>query len=229
MSVQLQSLGAEVTKALRQLYVDWRLAELLRLFPDLSVQPVVNGRMRIAGGLAFSLQYQDLECIADCYSISLEIPEDFPRHLPSARETDGKIPKNFHTYTNGTLCLGSPTRLRLALGDAPTLPRYVKRCVIPYLYAYSYFQRHGVLPFGQLDHGSNGIRNDYANLFGVTSETAAQEMVRLASLRKRHANKHLCPCGSLLRVGRCHHRQINRLRSQLARSWFRREYQSLLQ
>lgn len=228
MSVQLQNLGAEVTKALQQVYEDWRLAELLRLFPELSVEPVVNGLMRIVGGLTFSLQYQDLECIADSYTISIEIPEEFPRRLPIVRETDGRIPKNFHIDPDGTLCLGSPTRLQLALGDAPTLPRYVKKSVLPFLYSFSYFQRHGVLPFGQLDHGSTGIRDDYANLFGVTSEHAAQEMVRLASLRKRHANKYLCPCGTLFRVGRCHHRRINRLRSQLGRLWFRGEYQSLV-
>jgi hypothetical protein len=217
-----------VTKAFHQLYEDWRLAELLRLFPELSMEPVVNGWIRIAGVLTFSLQYQDLECIADSYTISLEIPEEFPRRLPMARETAGRIPKSFHTDPNGTLCLGSPTRLQLALGVAPTLPRYVKKCVLPFLYSFSYFQRHGVLPFGQLDHGSNGIRHDYADLFGVTSEHAAQEMVRLASLRKRHANKHMCSCGTLFRVGRCHHGQINRLRSQLGRLWFRAEYQSLV-
>jgi hypothetical protein len=225
---QPRSLGAKVTNALQRLHEDWRLAELLRLFPELSVQPVVNDRTRIAGGLAFSLQYQNLDYIADSYTISIEIPEDFPRRLPSTRETDGRIPEKFHTDPNGTLCLGSPTRLRLALGEAPTLPRYVKKCVLPYLYSFSYFQRHEVLPFGQLDHGSNGIRKDYASLFALTSENAAQEMVRLASLRKRQANKQQCPCGSLFRVGQCHNDSINRLRTQLGRSWFRAEYQWLI-
>jgi hypothetical protein len=217
-----------VTRGLRELYENWRLAELLRIFPELSIQPVVNGQTRVSGALAFSLQYQELECIDDRYTISIEIPENFPRRLPKTRETDGRIPKKFHTDPDGTLCLGSPARLRLALGDNPTLPRYVKKCVLPYLYSFSHFQRHGVLPFGQLDHGLNGIRQDYASLLGVTSEKAAQEMVGLASFRKRKANKLPCPCGSLLRAGRCHHRQINRLRTHLGRSWLRAEYQSLL-
>lgn len=228
MSVQLQSLGAEVTKPVPQLYDNWRLVELLRAFPMLTVQPVVNTQTRIAGSLPFTFQYQDLECIEDTYTISIEIPEDFPRHLPSTQEIDGRIPKKFHTDPDGTLCLGSPTRLRLTLGEAPTLLRYVRKCVIPFLYSFSYFQRNGVLPFGQLHHGSNGIRQDYASLLGVASEKAAQEMVGLASMRKRKANKLPCPCGSLLRVGRCHHRRINRLRTQLGQSWFRAEYQLLI-
>lgn len=227
MSFQPLSPGA-VTDLVQNIYDIWRLAELLRVFPMLTVQPVVNSQLRIAGSLAFALQFQNLECIEDSYTVLIDIPEDFPRHLPNIREVDGRIPKKFHTDPDGTLCLGSPTRLRLALGEAPTLLRYIRKCVIPYLYSFSYFQRHGVLPFGQLDHGSNGIRQDYASLFGVASENAAQEMVRLASLRKRKANKLPCPCGSLLRVGRCHHRRINRLRTQLGRSWFSGEFQSLI-
>ena len=217
-----------MTRGLQELYENWRLAELLRIFPELSIEPVVNGQTRIAGTLVFSLQYQDLECIDDRYSISIEIPQDFPQRLPRTRETDGRIPKTFHTNTDGTLCLGSPTRLRLALGDNPTLPCYVKKCLLPYLYSFTYFQRHGILPFGQLDHGMKGIRQDYASLFGVGSDNATQEIVRLASLRKRTANKFPCPCGSLRRVGRCHHRRINQLRTQLGRSWLRTEYQSLI-
>src|SRR5262249_21268599 len=66
-----------------------------------------------------------------------------------------------------------------------------------------------------------GIRQDYAALFGVQSEGAADEFVRLASLNKRAANQYLCPCGSNRRLGKCHHRQVNRLRARLGRSWFR--------
>ena len=30
-----------------------------------------------------------------------------------------------------------------------------------------YFERHGTLPFGQLNHGKAGIRQDFASLFGI--------------------------------------------------------------
>ena len=46
------------------------------------------------------------------------------------------------------------------------------------------------------------------------------EFVRLTAMRKRHANKQACPCGSGRRLGRCHHRRINTLREQLGRRWF---------
>jgi len=47
-------------------------------------------------------------------------------------------------------------------------------------------------------------------------------------MRKRHANKERCPCGSGDRVGWCHHRQLNRLRKRLGRYWFRMVEQQLL-
>lgn len=223
---QLRNRGAEVTRTIQRVYESWRLGELLKEFPNLTVEPIVNGQARISGTLAFSLQYQDLESIADAYTVAIDIPDNFPKRLPGVRETGGRIPKRFHTNPDATLCLGSPSRQRLALGQDPTLLRFIKKCVTPYLYAYSYFQTHGVLPFGELPHGLDGVRQDYANLFGSSSETIA-EMVYLASLRKRHANRCVCPCGSGLRVGRCHNRKINLFRMQLGRSWFRREHQSL--
>jgi SEC-C motif len=53
------------------------------------------------------------------------------------------------------------------------------------------------------------------------------EMVPLTTLKKRVANKHLCPCGSNRRLGKCHNLTVNRLRKQLGRSWFRKEYRWL--
>ena len=39
-------------------------------------------------------------------------------------------------------------------------------CVILYLYGYSHFERYGVMPFGELKHGAEGLREDLASLFG---------------------------------------------------------------
>lgn len=130
---------------------------------------------------------------------------------------------------NGALCLGSPTRLRLILLESPSLLHFVERCVVPYLYGYSYFEKHGALPFGELKHGAAGIRQDFANIFGINQEDIVDRYIRLASMGKRHANKQPCPCGSHRRLGRCHHRRVNSLRSRLGRQWFRGWYATLSQ
>jgi hypothetical protein len=64
------------------------------------------------------------------------------------------------------------------------------------------------------------IQEDLADLFGVRTDTVA-DFVRVAALKKGIANKRLCPCGSALRVGKCHHMRINDLRKRLGRQWFR--------
>jgi len=202
----------------------WQLEELLRAYPGLRLVPVVDSNVRLAGTLAFAAQAPGHERIEDAYTLEMSIPERFPFDLPLVRETGGRIPRTFHALADGSLCLGSPTRQRLELIDAPTLPAFMERCVIPYLYGFSLQEKHGTLPFGELAHGRAGLRKDFAELFGAGTEAAAEEFVRLASLKKRAANKYPCPCGSNRRLGRCHHHQVNRFRNLLGRLWFREQY-----
>ena len=100
--------------------------------------------------------------------------------------------------------------------------------MIPYLYRYSYLRTHGEAPFGDLEHGASGIREDLRLLLGRKRQSEVLPFVRLLGMRKRHANKERCPCGSGDRVGRRHHRQLNRLRKRLGRYWFRVVEQQLL-
>jgi hypothetical protein len=171
--------------------------------------------------LAFVAEAPGKERVGDEYQIELLVPDGFPERIPSVRETGGRIPTSFHKLHGGALCLGSPTRLRLILTESPSILRFVERCVIPYLYGYSYFERYGILPFGELKHGEEGIREDFASLFGTDRGDSIREFVRLTAMRKRYANKQACPCGSQRRLGRCHHRRVNTLRARLGRHWFR--------
>ncbi len=202
----------------------WRLGELLRQHPGLRPAPSARADLRLVGTLAFAAEAPGKQRIEDAYAVELSVPPGFPDDLPSVRETGGRIPPHFHRLTDGALCLGAPTRQRLLLLDAPTLPAFVERVVIPYLYGYSFHEKHGGMPFGELAHGLAGIRQDFAALFGVESEAAGEEFVRLAGMKKRAANKYPCPCGSGHRLGRCHHRRVNFFRDQLGRWWFRAQH-----
>jgi hypothetical protein len=208
-------------ESVRDRFVRWRLEELLIRQPTLRLVPAPSGWARLAGVLAFVASAPEREQIADEYHIEIDVPDSFPAQIPSVRETQGRIPADFHKLEGGDLCLGSPTRLLLIARESPTLPRFVDRCVIPYLYGYSYFEKYGTMPFGELEHGGAGIRDDFASLFGVGGATAVAEFIRVTSMRRRQANKERCPCGSLRRLGRCHHRRVNGLRKRLGRKWFR--------
>jgi hypothetical protein len=198
----------------------WRVDDLLAKYPGLRLLDTRNGGIEIAGTLSFTATKPRLAAIQDDYQIQLNVPEAFPKAIPTVREMGCRIPDDFHKLSDGGLCLGSPTRVFLALKRHPSLLGFIETCIIPYLYGRSYFERHGTMPFGELDHGLNGIRQDLALLFGTTRTDRVTEFARLTALKKRHANKERCPCESGKRLGHCHHGRVNKLREQLGRGWF---------
>ena len=205
----------------------WGVDDLLAAYGGLKLIPVSDGPVNVTGQLAFEATARNRETINDEYGVEIAVPEDFPRSLPAVRETGGRIPKTFHTNPDGTLCLGSPTRLRLFQSGQPSLERFVTKCVVPYLYGHAYFEKHGVMPFSELRHGESGILQDLASLYGASSTVAVVGFVRLTALSKRVANKAPCPCGSGRRLGRCHSRRTNYYRRRLGRGWFRMLLQEL--
>jgi hypothetical protein len=216
-----------MTETVRERYRRWELDELLQRYPGLRVAPTQNAGLKIRGELAFRVQGPLGEPLEDIYEVSLEVPIGFPAEIPDVYETGGRIPPDFHKLKGGSLCLGAPTAVRLHLHASATLITFVEAVAIPYLYGYSYFKKYGVMPYKELDHGPDGLRDHFASLFRVTDRMAAQEFVRLASLKRRRANKARCPCGSEKRLGRCHNRSVNKLRQRLGRLWFHRQYRLL--
>lgn len=208
------------SESLKYRLARWRVDQLLAKYPGLRLVNTRNGDIEIAGTLSFTATMPGLAPVQDEYQVQLSVPEAFPKAIPTVRETGGRIPHDYHKLANGGLCLGSPTRLLLALKGHPSLLGFVETCLIPYLYARSHFEGNGTMPFGELDHGLNGIRQDLALLFGTTRTDRVAEFARLTAMKKRHANKKPCPCESGKRLGRCHHGRVNKLRAQLGRGWF---------
>jgi hypothetical protein len=203
------------------------LDTLLLAQPGLAVRPRVGHELVITGEFSFRARWRGVE-VSDTYSIEIAVPASFPPDLPAVKEVGGRIPPDFHRYRDGTLCLGSPIRLSLTLGRSPDLSRFLECCLVPYLYGYSYKEQHGKLPFGELQHGGVGIVQDLQRLLGVSEQSTCIELLHLTSMARRLANRRPCPCGSGRRVGRCHHRVLNRLRAHFGRSWCRGLKASLL-
>lgn len=198
----------------------WGVEQLLRKYPDLRLQPVASSDTIIAGTFEFSAQTRGQKLVSDRYEISIFVPPDFPRTIPLVQETARRIPPNFHKLDTGHLCLGSPTRLRLILAESPSLLSFVERCVVPYLYGYSIVEGGGILPFGELSHGARGLRDDLASIIGIDDDLTLLDFVRALAMKKRKANKLPCPCGTGMRLGRCHNRKLNAIRAKLGRRWF---------
>jgi hypothetical protein len=220
-------MGTVMPETIADRYRRWGVEELLRKYPDLRIVPSRDETLKVGGDLHFRVRGPTRDVVEDSYCIELRIPPGFPTVIPAVLETGGRIPRTYHKLTDGSLCLAAPTELRLKLGPSSTLSDLIERFVVPYLFGYSYYERHGVIPYGELEHGREGLRQYFASLYGVTDRNAAQELVRLTSLKKRPANKELCPCGSDRRLGKCHHLIVNDLRTKLGRACFERQYKEL--
>lgn len=211
-------------KLMRHQFESWGIDDFLERYSGLAIVPSSSSGLVLQGELVFDVIADDGR-LSDAYEVKIVVPSDFPKEPPVVQETADRIKKEFHRNPDGSLCLGSPLRILTLLEGAPTLVGFTESCVVPFLYAHSFLERHGVLPFGELAHGSTGALKDYRDLFNVETTEASLEMLFLLTLPKRVANKKPCPCGSGRRVGSCHHGLLNGLRRLQSRSWFQKEFE----
>lgn len=200
----------------------WGLADVMRRHPGLRLRPRTTDAVVLAGNIRCWAAGAG-GVVDEVYAVELWVPPAFPRAVPVVFETGGRIPQSFHHLENGALCLGSPTALRLMLQDVRTIGGFIDAVVTPYLYGHACYVRSGEMPFGELEHGAAGLESNLIRVFGAPEGSDVPGLLHLAGLRRRHANKHPCPCGSGVRLGRCHHIQVNAMRRRLGRGWWRQQ------
>ena len=167
-----------------------------------------EGETHIVGDLPFSATYNGKSPIIDQYKIKILLPKDYPNSPPKSMECDGRIPKSFHTNPDATLCLGAPLEVRMKFNG--NLLDYVKKLVIPYLYSYSFYEKYGEMPYGELSHGGRGILESYQELFDLTSSKCILNLLEILATGKFRG--HLdCPCGSRMKLRKCHGPQLIQL------------------
>lgn len=181
--------------------------------------------LEIAGNFDFYAQSVGGPSITERFLLRIVIPRDFPKTLPVVYEKGGRIPPtgSFHVNSDGSLCLGSPLRLRWMLSKAPTLVSFAELCVVPCLYAVGLrLAQGGQFIFGELAHGRRGEFDDYVELLQLQSLRDARTAIVYLSRKKRCANKKPCPCGCGLRLGLCRfNSRLREFRALAPRSWYR--------
>lgn len=199
-----------------------QFAELLNKYGKLDLQKQINGPVLVKGDLHFSASYEK-ECIEDKFAIELIICAEYPSKPPVAKETGGRIPQSFHHFSNGALCLGAPLQTKMKFQENPTLLGFVEDQIIPYLYSFSYFEKHGKMPFGELAHGGKGVAQYYQQLLGLQSEVAVLGFLRI--LVDDEYRGHLsCPCSSGKKLRCCHGEQLQRIAAYQRPNEFADEY-----
>ena len=158
------------------------------------------------------------------------VPSDYPENIPRAWELDNRIPDDFHKYDDLSLCLGAPLEVIKKIDQKNNLCGFIELLLIPYLYSYSFLEKYGNLPYGELSHGGlgihesyQGILNDYKNQFNVSSDVEALSMLKVLS--EDNYRGHLpCPCGSGDILRRCHGPALIELSKQQSKEYLFNEY-----
>ena len=177
--------------------------------------------LSVLGTLSFSAEFNGV-LLEDEYAVEIAIPPGYPQILPIAKETGGRIPRDFHTYSDEILCLGSPIETIMTFRKRETLIGFVEDLLIPFLYGFSYRERYGVMPYGELSHGINGILESYKGLFHVDDVLAVIAFLKI--LADDNYRGHIdCPCRSGLRLRNCHGDIMRELRNYLDPGEFLKE------
>ncbi len=158
----------------------------------------------VSGTLPFEASADGLETIRESFEIELIIPHGFPDTLPRVKEIGGRIVADYeHRYPGGTLCLAVPVEQRQVFFKQPTLLGFVNRLVIPYLYGYCFWKKHGCHPFDEAAHGDEGILRHYVDTLCLCDDIAALGVICFL-FEHGYRGHHQCPCGSGMRVRACH-------------------------
>lgn len=158
----------------------------------------------VSGMLPFEASSDGLETIRESFEIELIIPHGFPDAVPRVKEIGGRIGADYeHRNPGGTLCLAVPVEQRRVFFEQSTLLGFVNRLVIPYLYGYCFWKKHGRHPFDEAAHGYEGILRHYVDTLGLCDDLATLAVICFL-FEHGYRGHHECPCGSGLRVRACH-------------------------
>lgn len=204
------------------------LESFLVEYSEFRMQPIVGNEIILKGRFQRQLQHKEFGLVDVDYLLSICIPFDYPESLPVVYEIENKIQQTSSNHINpdGSFCLGSPIRLKLALKNTSEFKAFFEVCILPYLYAVTVNQKHGKgFLFGELEHGNEGLISDFQDLFHLQNKTQVYQMLEILSARKKAANKMNCPCACGKRVTECKYfDDVVRMRKLFTRSEWEEQY-----
>ena len=187
------------------------IAELQQVHKGLVGVTETDDKIIVFGPLSFEASASGYETIVDSFDVELIIHKNYPKKLPSVRETGGKILKSYdHINEDRTLCLAVPIEERRLYLIQPTLLGFVNKLVVPYLYGYCYWKEHGKHPFDESEHGSKGIIQYYRERLKLNDENSILAIISFL-YEYGYRGHHYCPCGSGKKVRNCHGEQFQEL------------------
>lgn len=182
-----------------------QVSEVLKNYKGLRIVDNFDDNITLIGSLHFSANYPQKKQINDSYLIKLVVDYQFPNITPIVYELEERIPRiaDRHVFSDGRICLGSPLRLKIIYSKNPTIRGFIEMCVIPFLYANSYYEENKEYPWGDLAHGYSAVIEDYLDIFKLTNKAKLIQALKILTASNFNAKKMRCPCGCNKRFKQC--------------------------
>ncbi|OJU23549.1 MAG: hypothetical protein BGN89_18360 [Alphaproteobacteria bacterium 64-6] len=172
---------------------------------------VVDGAVRVRG--TYPVVHEAREIAR--YSLCMKLPADYPYSLPVVWETADRIPRvedRHVNVANGSLCLGVPAALWIALGGNFAIDRVLDIPVRNFLIGNCMIEAGEDWPHGEWAHGAKGMLQFFGETIGTDDP---RTVVRLIDglINEKVRGHWPCPCGSGAIVRKCHAEAIQKLRT----------------
>ncbi len=201
-----------------------QIAELQQVHSGLAEVSVDGSDTVLKGSLRFEASADGFDPITECFEIKIVISGLYPEELPRVTEIGGKMDVNYsHVYECGTLCLAVPIEERRVFLEQPSLLGFVDKLVIPYFFGYCHWKMHDVYPFGESEHGPQGIVRHYMDVLGLTDELSVLSIIAFL-YEHGYQGHHPCPCRSGKRVRKCHGKVLRHLHKQHTQDTLKADY-----
>lgn len=179
-----------------------QIAQLLHEYPDLAVVQSDSQLVRLHGHILVFRIYNDFT-LRKTYTLDVIIPISSDE-LPFVIDTDRQIKRDYHHYyPNGKLCLATDSQIRIRFIDGFDLIAWMSEFVELYYFSYEYYERFGIFPFGERDHGSWGIIQTYQDFLIAKDEIETYKLMHFIK-DQMYRGHHPCPCGSGKSLRNCH-------------------------
>jgi hypothetical protein len=181
-------------------------------FPNLSWR-WYNDIPILKGIYQFKIDYRGHN-FKDNFNLEFIFPSDYPESFPIVKELDMKIPDTFHRFTNGYLCLCTPSEQWMIFSKKPTLENYIENLVNPYLLSWLWYEKFNEMPWGERQHGPMGLVESYQELLKIDSFQQTKIFLN-RFLMNQIDKKDECPCGSGQIIKKCHKTKVTKLTNRL--------------
>lgn len=135
------------------------------------------------------------------------------RKLPLVYETSKKIPRYYHQFRKGNLCLGSFSEIANLYFQSiknNDFGLFFKKVIEGYFFRYCCFEKYNKAPWHEYSHNTEGILESYKFIFGLEDEKLT---IKCLELIIKNLNP-ICHCGSGKKFRNCHYKAyFNKLKN----------------